>query len=103
MLLHSIKIYAQEKGVWEELSTISSRIFSSVLPALLGPLESDGRTVQPSLIHGDLWDGNIGTDYESGNVYIFDAGACCARNEMELGMWRCGRHRFVNNEVYLRE
>lgn len=103
MLQHSIKIDAQENGTWDALSTISTRVITSVIPLLLGPLESDGRIVKPSLIHGDLWDGNIGTDYETGNIYIFDAGAYYAHNEMELGMWRCERHRFVNNEIYLEE
>lgn len=74
-----------------------------MIPLLLALLEADERTVKPSLIHGDLWDGNIGTDRETGDVYIFDAGAYYAHNEMELGMWRCKRHRVVNKEVYLRE
>jgi protein-ribulosamine 3-kinase len=103
MLQHSIKIDTQENGTWDALSTVSARVIDSVIPLLLGPLESDGRTVKPSLIHGDLWDGNIGTDCETGDVYVFDAGAYYAHNEMELGMWRCERHRFVNNKIYLRE
>ncbi|KAH6668173.1 hypothetical protein B0J14DRAFT_599996 [Halenospora varia] len=76
---------------------MSDPVIASVIPARLGPFESDGRSVKPSRIHGDLWHGNIGTDYETGDVYIFDAGAYYAHNEMELGMWRCERHRFVNN------
>lgn len=76
----------QENGPWAELDKISSLVITDVIPQLLGPLESDGRFVKPSLIHGDLWDGNIGTDYETGDVYIFDAGAYYAHNEMELGM-----------------
>ena len=103
MLQRAIKIDTQENGTWDALSAISTHVIGSVIPLLLGPLESAGRTVKPSLIHGNLWDGNIGTDYETGNVYVFDAGAYYAHNEMELGMWRCERHRFVNNKIYLKE
>ncbi|CAG8977666.1 hypothetical protein HYALB_00006616 [Hymenoscyphus albidus] len=103
MLKHSIKIDSQENGTIDALSEVSSRLIDSVIPLLLGPLESDGRTVKPCLIHGDLWDGNIGTDRKTGTIYIFDAGAYYAHSELELGMWRCQRHRFVDQEVYLRE
>ncbi|KAL3420622.1 hypothetical protein PVAG01_07067 [Phlyctema vagabunda] len=103
MLKQSIKFDAAENGSWAELDAVSSRLISRVIPALLGALESESRTVKPSLIHGDLWDGNIGTDSKTGNIYIFDAGAYYTHNEMELGMWRCKRHRFVNKEVFLRE
>jgi protein-ribulosamine 3-kinase len=58
MLLQSIRIDIQENGTWEELDKISARIVTDVIPLLLGPLESEGRHVKPSLIHGDLWDGN---------------------------------------------
>lgn len=103
MLQHSIKIDTQENSAWDALSTVSARVIDPVISLVLGPLGSDGRTVKPSLVHGDLWDGNIGTDCETGDVHIFDAGAYYAHNEMELGMWRCERHRFVNNKIYLGE
>jgi protein-ribulosamine 3-kinase len=80
-------------GHWTELDEAMERTLSHVIPRLIGVLESNGRTVKPCLIHGDLWEGNIGTDIETGDIYIFDAAAYYAHNEMELGMWRVEHHR----------
>lgn len=102
LLADSIRLDFQENGVWDDLQKVSERVLTEVIPRLIGPLESDGRSVKPCLIHGDLWDGNIGTDYETGDVYIFDAGAYYAHNEMEISMWRCERHR-IKSKVYQRE
>jgi len=87
---------------WPEFERVSDRIISHVIPALLGPLESEGRSVKPSLIHSDCWEGNIGTDYESGQIYVFDSGALYAHNELEVSMWRCKRSR-MKGRAYLRE
>jgi len=74
-----LRLDIEMNGEWKELQAISK---------LLGALEKEGSSVKPCLIHGDLWEGNIGTDFETGKVYIFDAAAFYAHNEMEIGMWR---------------
>ena len=71
---------------------VSSRVVDKVIPRLLGALESNGRSIKPVLIHGDLWEGNIATERASGKILLFDAAAYWAHNEMEVGMWRCQRH-----------
>jgi fructosamine-3-kinase len=38
----------------EELDEISGPFLEKVIPRLLRPLETDGRSIQPVLIHGDL-------------------------------------------------
>ena len=38
----------------EELEASMERILELVVPKLIGALESDGRSVKPCLIHGDL-------------------------------------------------
>ena len=91
-----------KNGPWPALEKMSHRVLTAVLPRLLGILESEGRTVKPSLIHGDLWEGNVGTDVETGNILVFDAGAYYAHDEMEIGMWRCERHKLWS-KVYKRE
>ncbi|KAI9646579.1 hypothetical protein NHQ30_004574 [Ciborinia camelliae] len=68
LLSGAMRLDMQENGIWDELDKVSKQTLSQVLPQLLGPLESEGRHVKPTLIHGDLWDGNIGTDFESGNI-----------------------------------
>lgn len=89
-------------GPWPELDTAIERTLTSVIPRLLGALESDGRAIKPCLIHGDLWEGNIGTECETGNIYIFDGAPYYAHNEMELGIWRTEHHR-MKNKAYKRE
>ena len=92
-------------GPWKEFQTVYERALTLVLPKLIGPLESEGRTVKPCLLHGDLWEGNIGTDCENGYIYIFDASSFYGHNELELGMWRGVQNRMslkVYGEEYLR-
>lgn len=89
-------------GSWNELDSVMDRTLSHVIPRLLGVLESEGRSIKPCLIHGDLWEGNIGTEYETANIYIFDAAPYYAHNEMELGIWRTEHHR-MKNKAYKRE
>jgi protein-ribulosamine 3-kinase len=71
------------RGRTNELDALSQALFDKVIPRLLRPLESDGRSVKPSLVHGDLWYGNAGTDIETGECLVFDP--CCfyAHNECE--------------------
>lgn len=97
--------YRQDKetnGVWQEMDLIFDRVQSHLIPRLVGALESDGRSVRPCLIHGDLWDGNVATDAKNGNPVIFDSGAYYAHNEMELGIWRAERHE-LRAEVFRNE
>jgi len=55
--------------------------FDRVLPRYLGPLESDGRSIQPCLLHGDLWPGNVKYKTGSESVCIYDASALLGHNE----------------------
>ncbi|KAI9746972.1 MAG: hypothetical protein M4579_007549, partial [Chaenotheca gracillima] len=97
--LHQDKI---KNDPWPELDRVSDRVLTHVIPRLLGTLERDGRSVKPVLIHGDLWEGNIGTSSDTGDILIFDAGSYYAHSEMEIGMWRCTRHG-ISSEVFLSE
>ena len=78
------------------------RALSHVIHRLLGVLESEGRSSKPCLIHGDLWEGNIGTEHGTGNIFIFDAAAYYAHNEIELGIWRAEHHK-LKDEAYRTE
>lgn len=46
----------------EELARLSEKFVNVVIPRLLRPLETEGRSVKPSLVHGNLWYGNACTD-----------------------------------------
>jgi len=57
--------------------------------ALLADLERffDGRSVQPSLLHGDLWGGNWGAT-AGGTPYLFDPASYFGDREADLAMTR---------------
>ena len=71
-----------------------------MIPRLLEPLQSEGRSIKPCLVHGDLWDENTATDMDTGEPFIFDAGSFYAHNEYEIGNWRAQRHR-LSSRVYV--
>lgn len=94
---------AKMNGHWAELDIAMENTLAKVIPRLIGILEREGRSIKPCLIHGDLWESNIGTDSRNGNIYIFDAAAYYAHNEMEIGIWRVDHHKMMENEGYRQE
>ncbi|KAK8043346.1 hypothetical protein PG993_005776, partial [Apiospora rasikravindrae] len=78
----------QARGPNEDIRELMVPFFSKVVPRLLRPMETGGRSIRPSLIHGDLWHGNASTDGATGRPIIFDAASFYAHNEYELGVWR---------------
>jgi len=95
----ALQLESEAKGHDPEFDVLVPILFDKVIPRLLRPLESDGRSVKPSLVHGDLWYANSGTDADTEEPLIFDA--CCfyAHNEYEFGQWRPVCNRF--GEDYL--
>jgi protein-ribulosamine 3-kinase len=80
----ALDLEIKAKGYDSEFDDLIPILFDTVIPRLLRPLESDGRRVKPSLVHGDLWFANSGIDADSDEPLIFDA--CCfyAHNECTL-------------------
>lgn len=78
---HALDLEIERKGRNGELDDLSDILFEKVIPRLLRPLESEGRRVKPSLVHGDLWHANAGIDSKTNQPLVFDA--CCfyAHNE----------------------
>lgn len=72
------------QGPDDEITQLREKIMSKVIPRLLRPMETGGRKMVPRLVHGDLWEGNAGTDLETGLPKIFDACSLYAHNECEL-------------------
>ncbi|KAF9892787.1 hypothetical protein FE257_000376 [Aspergillus nanangensis] len=77
----------EAKGPDPEIEVLIPALFEKVIPRLLRPLESEGRWVKPSLVHGDLWYANSGVDAKSNGSLIFDACSFYAHNEYEFGQW----------------
>lgn len=92
----------ETNGIWPEFEVACKQIIDAVIPRLLGALQSEGRSIEPALIHGDLWEQNIGVDMATGETIVFDPGSTYAHNEMEFGTWRCSWAYYFNSPVYTR-
>ena len=101
LLRHVIAMDDGENGHWSALTQLEDRLLAQVVPALLDNLTKNGRVIKPCLIHGDLWEGNTGTSYSTGNVYLFDSAVMYAHNELEIGDWRCEYNK-IHNKIYTR-
>ncbi|KAI9696262.1 MAG: hypothetical protein M1836_005815 [Candelina mexicana] len=87
---------------WPEFDVVCKLTLENVVPRLLLPLQSEGRTLKPCLIHGDCWDGNTALDQRTGNAFVFDTCSFYAHNEYDTGNWRAPRHR-LSNKAYINE
>lgn len=101
ILSRAMDMAHEKHGDWPEFNALRQLLFQRVIPRLLRPLESDGRSVKPCLIHGDIWDENCADDMNTGEPFAFDAGSIYAHNEFEIGYWRPPRHR-LSNKSYVR-
>lgn len=93
----------KRNGPWPEYERAIQQMANKVIPRLLDPLQAEGRQLKPCLIHGDIWEGNMGINLETGHSLLFDAGSYFAHNEMELGHWRCEFTSVFRSEVYMQE
>lgn len=78
----------ETNGPWLEYEQAFKVIVRTVIPQLLDPLQAKGRSLKPSLVHGDLWEENAAINRSTGEPVVFDASAFYAHNEYELGTWR---------------
>ncbi|KAF2652417.1 hypothetical protein K491DRAFT_706427 [Lophiostoma macrostomum CBS 122681] len=101
-LAHLVKLHDERHAddALSEFQHVCRLTIEKVIPRLLEPLQSEGRSIKPCLVHGDLWDENTATDAETGEPFIFDAGSFYAHNEYDIGNWRSARHR-LSNRVYV--
>ena len=58
-----------------------------------------GRKLKPTLVHGDLWHGNLGIDSMTKKVIIYDCCAFYGHHEYDLGMFRAARYRTNQKHV----
>ncbi|KAH8883335.1 hypothetical protein GQ53DRAFT_753014 [Thozetella sp. PMI_491] len=70
------------QGANEDLARLKQAFLDIVIPRYLRPLESDGRSVQPTLLHNDLWVGAMKMRIEPpGTVCLHDSGAMWGHSE----------------------
>ena len=85
---------------WPEFDVVCQLTLEKVVPHLLQPLQSEGRTIKPCLVHGDCWDGNTAMDMQTGQAFVFDACSFYCHNEYDTGNWRAPRHR-LSDKAYI--
>jgi protein-ribulosamine 3-kinase len=92
-------------GLWDDLHAAIVSIIQVVLPRLLNELEKGGRRIEPTFIHGDLWNGNFGLAKDTNKLYLFDSSGYYAHHEMEFAYWKTLHHRMHERDycgAYLR-
>lgn len=67
-----------------ELLDLAGEFIEKVIPRLLRPLQTGGRSIRPVLCHGNLWDGNI--EMESTGFQPLFLGACPFYGHMEMDL-----------------
>ncbi|PGH18077.1 hypothetical protein AJ79_00704 [Helicocarpus griseus UAMH5409] len=98
---HMLNLNLERGGPWEEMEALKPAMLSKVIPRLLRPMETGGRSVKPALVHGDLWCGNTAVDEQTDHPLVYDPASFYAHNEYELGNWRPERNKF--SPRYFRE
>ena len=71
----------ESQGPDKELRDLFRQTMTKVVPRLLRPLETGVRQIKPSLVHGDLYSGNVSVDVEDGRPVLYDATCLYAHNE----------------------
>ncbi|KIM96497.1 hypothetical protein OIDMADRAFT_132371, partial [Oidiodendron maius Zn] len=102
--LESVKEqHRMKNSTSEKLEKIVDHLIAHVVKKVLGPLHTEVHNIKPTLIHGYLWDQNVGVESRTGNVFIFDASSFYAHYEMEIALWRSEMNKFLSMEVYKRK
>ncbi|KAI0147141.1 Fructosamine kinase-domain-containing protein [Xylariaceae sp. FL1272] len=69
---HMLNVEKERRGLNPELEELSTPVLEKVIPRLLWPMETGGRSIRPVLIHCDLWLGNVSTQKDSGDPLVYD-------------------------------
>lgn len=77
--IHMLNLNIERGGPWEEMENLKGAMLDKAIPRLLRPMETHGHSIKPSLVHGDLWCGNVGVD-ENEHVVVYDPSSFYAHN-----------------------
>ncbi|KID89214.1 Fructosamine/Ketosamine-3-kinase [Metarhizium guizhouense ARSEF 977] len=80
------------QGPSKELDQILPELISKVIPRLLRPLETHGRTLKPVALHGDIWHGNLAVNANTGEPVYFDPSVFWGHNEYDVGSMATPRY-----------
>lgn len=78
-------LFQHEENIHEtadvELEMLKTAFLDVAVPRYLRPLESDGRSIEPCVIHSNLWPGNIKPMSATDELCLFDSSAYWGHNE----------------------
>jgi fructosamine-3-kinase len=84
------RMFALEERVHgpdDRIKELLPALYEKVIPRLLRPLETEGRTLRPCLVHGNLWEEHVAVHAANDQLYIFNSSAFWAHNEcMTVGI-----------------
>ncbi|KAB5554342.1 Fructosamine/Ketosamine-3-kinase [Coniochaeta sp. 2T2.1] len=75
-------------GADPHFDELAAEFLKKGVPRLLRPLEAGRRSVKPVLLHGDLWEGNIKVDWDTGKPVLFDGVCVYGHNEHHLTAYK---------------
>lgn len=81
---HILRVNVECGGPWEEMEQLKPHMISKVIPRLLKPMEIGRHSVDPVLVHGDLWCGNTAVDTELNQPVVYDPSSFYAHNECKV-------------------
>lgn len=71
----TVALEQEIQGHSQDIEDLAEQMCEKVIPRLLRPMEIDGRKLKPTLLHGDLWHGNVGINTAIDKCVLYD---CCA-------------------------
>lgn len=78
---HVLNLNIERGGPWEDMESLKLPMLTKVIPRLLRPMETCGRSIKPMLVHGGLWCGNTAVDTQTDRSLIYDPASFYAHNE----------------------
>lgn len=99
MFLGTVHAEQVIQGPHAELMQLAKQVCEKVIPRLLRPMEIEGRKLKPTLVHGDLWHGNVAINLTTDQVVFFDCCSFYGHHEYELCMFRAARYRTNKSHV----
>ncbi|KAL8699345.1 MAG: hypothetical protein Q9201_006057 [Fulgogasparrea decipioides] len=93
---HMINLNLERGGPWEQIESLKSNMLNKVIPRLIRPLETNGRSIKPSLVHGDLWCGNAAIDTVTDLPLVYDPSSFYAHHECMKLPYNVSKQLLIN-------